>query len=105
MADVDNPKYTFLKNLQDKVHQIQADMSKKMDKPTTNMESGNVWTSKTATKWKGELGGNAKAYNTALNNLDGELSNLLAGTPKKCSQAEADKWYAEQNSYNRNRRF
>lgn len=105
MAEVDNPKYDYLKNLQSTVQQLQSEMAKKLDKPATNMESGQVWTSKTATAWKGKLNENVKTYNSALNSLDDDVSAMLSATPRKCSQKEADAWYAQLNSYNRQRRF
>lgn len=105
MADVDNPKYDYLKNLQTQVQTIQTEMAKKLDKPAVNMESGQVWTSKTATAWKGKLNENVKTYNSALNSLDDEVAAMLSATPRKCSQKEADDWYAQMNSYNRTRRF
>ncbi|WP_084963680.1 hypothetical protein [Thermoactinospora rubra] len=105
MGDVDNPKYEYLKNLQERVHKIQGEMEKKLNKPAAAMDSGKVWTSKTATAWKGRLDENVRAYNTALGALDDELSAVLASTPRKCSQEEADKWYRELNAYNRTMRF
>lgn len=105
MAEVDNPKHAYLKGLLTRVQEIQGQLQKKLDKPTSNMESGKVWTSKTATAWKGTLGEKTGAYNGAVNALDDELSAMLERTPAKCSQEEADAWYREQNNYNRTQRF
>lgn len=105
MAEVDNPKHAYLKGLLTRVQEIQGQLQKKLDKPNTNMASGKVWTSKTATAWKGTLGEKTGAYNSAVNALDDELTGMLERTPPKCSQAEADAWHREQNSYNRSQRF
>lgn len=80
-------------------------MQKKLDKPNANMESGKVWSSKTATAWKSTLGEKSGAYNSAVKALDGVVSDELEHTPRKCSQAEADAWYQEVGAYNRNKRM
>ncbi|GAA4064166.1 hypothetical protein ACIBH1_02550 [Nonomuraea sp. NPDC050663] len=105
MAEVDNPKWEYLKNLLDKVHAIQGAMDKKLNKPANAMDSGKVWTSKTATEWKGHLHDRVKAYNGAVGALDDEVSAMLSATPRKCSQEEADRWHQQVNSYNRTSRY
>ncbi|MEV0581790.1 hypothetical protein [Nonomuraea sp. NPDC050310] len=105
MADVDNPKWEYLKALLDKVQGIQNAMEKKLNKPATAMDSGKVWTSKTATDWKGKLHDKVKAYNTAVGALDDELAAMLAATPRKCSPEEAERWRRQVDSYNRSSRY
>lgn len=99
MAEVTNPLHTYLTTLLGRVRKIQGELDKRLDKPTSNMASGKVWTSPTAKQWGGRLTDQCKAYNSALNNLDDEVSELLARTPKKCSEAEAKKWEAQLGQY------
>ncbi len=95
MAEVTNPLHTYLTNLLGRVQRIQGEVGKKLDNPTTNMASGKVWTSPTAKQWGGRLSDQCKAYNSALNNLDDEVSAMLARTPTTCSAAEAKQWNME----------
>jgi hypothetical protein len=95
VADVTNPLHTFLTRLLTRVHQVQDDLGKKMDKPAGNMASGKVWTSTTAKEWGGRLNDQCRAYNTGLSGLSEELSAMLARTPKTCSEAEAKQWRIE----------
>jgi hypothetical protein len=96
VAEVTNPEYTYLTNLQSRVQRIQGELSKKLDNPTSNMAGGKVWTSPTAKEWSGRLSDQCKAYNGALNSLGDEIGDKLARTPKTCSEAEARQWHMNQ---------
>jgi leucyl aminopeptidase (aminopeptidase T) len=95
VAEVTNPLHTFLTNLLARVHKVQDELSKKMDKPTGNMASGKVWTSPTAKDWGGRLTDQCTAYNSGVGGLSEELAAMLSRTPKTCSEGEAKQWRIE----------
>jgi len=89
---VTNPLHTYLTNLLARVQKVQERLGKRLDRPAANMASGKVWTSPTATEWGSRLSDQRKAYNSALNSLDEEVSAMLSRTPEKCSEEEARRW-------------